>query len=175
MRTLRQKRTARPKAPSAKSALRSRVHIDPDGALNSILHLGRTLGNQAVQRMLQIDGRKPEAGVSGRRSPALRGDASRIQRQATQYYAKSESEVAASVIEVLEQPNTIAGLNVDPAFEILNPHSLPFQVRVLTDLFERNYFHGLLGYLAPGDEGQPSTDCRDSIHAVPQRSEAARI
>jgi outer membrane protein OmpA-like peptidoglycan-associated protein len=73
-----------------------------------------------------------------------------VQRQPTQYYEKSESDVAESIIEALQQSNNIAGLNVDPAFEILNPYPLPFQARVLADLYDRNYFHGLLGYLAPG-------------------------
>ncbi|GHO90356.1 hypothetical protein KSF_004040 [Reticulibacter mediterranei] len=73
-----------------------------------------------------------------------------VQRQPTQYYEKSESDVAESIIEVLQQPNHIAGLNVDPAFEILNPYPLSFQMRVLADLYDRNYFHGLLGYLASG-------------------------
>jgi hypothetical protein len=74
-----------------------------------------------------------------------------VQRQPTQYYEKSESEVVESVIEVLQQSNNIAGLNVDPAFEILNPYPLPFQTRVLIELYDRgSYFHGLLGYLAPG-------------------------
>jgi len=73
-----------------------------------------------------------------------------VQRQPTQYYEKSESDVAESIIEALQQSNNIAGLNVDPAFEILNPYPLPFQMRVLADLYDRNYFHGLLGYLAPG-------------------------
>jgi outer membrane protein OmpA-like peptidoglycan-associated protein len=73
-----------------------------------------------------------------------------VQRQPTQYYEKSEVDVAESVIEALQQSNNIAGLNVDPAFEILNPYPLPFQMRILADLYDRNYFHGLLGYLAPG-------------------------
>ena len=73
-----------------------------------------------------------------------------VHRQPGQYYEKTESDVAESVIEALQKSNNIAGLNVDPAFEMLNPHPLPFQIRVLTDLYDRGYFHGLLGYLAPG-------------------------
>lgn len=79
--------------------------------------------------------------------PAL---ANVVQRQPAQYYEKSESDVVDSIIDVLQQTNHIAGINVDPAFEILNPYPLSFQVRVLADLYDRNYLHGLLGYLAPG-------------------------
>jgi len=71
-----------------------------------------------------------------------------VQRQP--YYEKSESDVVESVIEALQQSNNIAGLNVDPAFELLNQHTLSFQTRVLAELYDRGYFHGLLGYLAPG-------------------------
>src|SRR4029077_8998756 len=51
-----------------------------------------------------------------------------VQRQP--YYEKSESDVVESVIEALQQSNNIAGLNVDPAFELLNQHTLSFQTRV---------------------------------------------
>ena len=78
------------------------------------------------------------------------GTAGVVRRQPGQYYEKTETDVAESVIEALQTPNNIAGSNVDPAFELLNPHPLPFQMRVLTQLFDRGYFHGLLGYLAPG-------------------------
>jgi outer membrane protein OmpA-like peptidoglycan-associated protein len=73
-----------------------------------------------------------------------------VQREPTQYYEKTETDVADSIIDALQQSNHIAGLNVDPAFEILNPYPLPFQLRVLADLYDRNYFYGFLGYLAPG-------------------------
>jgi outer membrane protein OmpA-like peptidoglycan-associated protein len=84
---------------------------------------------------------------SGAAGPALAGV---VRRQPGQYYEKTEADVAESVIEALQTPNNIAGTNVDPAFELLNPHPLPFQLRVLTELFDRGYFYGLLGYLAPG-------------------------
>lgn len=80
----------------------------------------------------------------------MQGAAGVVQRQPGQYYEKTETDVAESVIEALQTPNNIAGANVDPAFELLNPHPVPFQMRVLTQLFDRGYFHGLLGYLAPG-------------------------
>ena len=73
-----------------------------------------------------------------------------VQRQPGQYYEKTESDVAESVVEALQQSNNIAGSNVDPAFEMLNPYPLPFQMKVLADLYDRGYFYGLLGYLAPG-------------------------
>jgi outer membrane protein OmpA-like peptidoglycan-associated protein len=84
---------------------------------------------------------------NSRAGPALSGV---IQRQPGQYYEKTETDVVESVIGALQTPNNIAGSNVDPAFELLSPHPLPFQLRVLSELFDRGYFYGLLGYLAPG-------------------------
>jgi outer membrane protein OmpA-like peptidoglycan-associated protein len=79
-----------------------------------------------------------------------------VHRQPGQYYEKTETDVAESVIAALQTPNNIAGSNVDPAFELMNPHPLPFQLRVLTTLFDQGYFYGLLGYLAPGTKANRS-------------------
>jgi outer membrane protein OmpA-like peptidoglycan-associated protein len=75
-----------------------------------------------------------------------------VQRQP--YYEKSESDVVDSVIDALTQPSHIAGVNVDPAFALLNPHPLPFQLRVLSELFDRGYLTAFLGYLAPGTKAE---------------------
>lgn len=103
-----------------------------------------TTGESAVRAPGTVIQRQPvpqDAGTSGE---------SILQRQPPRYYVPSESDVAASIIEALQQSNRIAGLNVDPAFETLNPYPMPFQIRVLTELYARGYFDGLLGYLASG-------------------------
>lgn len=53
MRTLAQKPKVPQQAMSAKSTIPDRVHVGQRREVNSILHLQRTIGNQAVQRMLQ--------------------------------------------------------------------------------------------------------------------------
>jgi outer membrane protein OmpA-like peptidoglycan-associated protein len=136
-------------AAAAKSARDVNAHaytVGPDivfGAGRFVPHTrdGQRLLAHELTHVAQKSGAHREA------DPALSGV---IQRQPGQYYEKTETDVAESVIGALQTPNNIAGSNVDPAFELLNPHPLPFQVRVLTELFDRGYFYGLLGYLAPG-------------------------
>jgi len=72
-----------------------------------------------------------------------------VQRDEGAEYGKTEGEVVDEVIDALKQP-TYAGVNVDPAFEILNAPPLPFLVRVMAELYDQGYFSGLLGYLATG-------------------------
>lgn len=78
MRTLIQKPKASQRTKSAKSTVPSRAHIGQSREVNSILHLQRTIGNQAVQRMLQTDAQEPEAGLTGPASPRFGHDFSRI-------------------------------------------------------------------------------------------------
>ena len=73
-----------------------------------------------------------------------------VQRQPNPNDEGSEIEVVESVIEALQQPNPIAGFDVDRAYSILNKYSLPFLLSVLADLYDRGYFYGLLCCLAPG-------------------------
>ncbi|MFS8085714.1 MAG: DUF4157 domain-containing protein, partial [Acidobacteriota bacterium] len=76
-----------------------------------------------------------------------------VQRQASPEDAGSEKEIVESVIEAMSHPSpgASAGVSdVDEAFSILNKYSLPFLVRALVEVYDRGYFHGLLGYLAPG-------------------------
>ena len=58
MRTLEETRQATPLATSAKSTTPSRVHFGQGGEVNSILHLQRKIGNQAVRRLVEA---KPQA------------------------------------------------------------------------------------------------------------------
>jgi hypothetical protein len=53
MRTMAQKPKATQQTTSAKSAIPGRAHSGHGSALHSILHLQRTIGNQAVQRLLE--------------------------------------------------------------------------------------------------------------------------
>lgn len=69
MRTFIQKLKASTRATSAKSTAPSREHIGQSCEVNSILHLQRTIGNQAVQRMLQTDAGTLEAELTEPSSP----------------------------------------------------------------------------------------------------------
>ncbi len=74
-----------------------------------------------------------------------------VQRQEKPEAEGDVTAVADSVVQAMGKRNPIAGVgDVDEAFGVLNPYPLPFLRRVLADLYVRGYFHGLLGYLAPG-------------------------
>ena len=78
MRTFAQKPKATQQTTSAKPTIPGRAHFGQSREVNSILHLQRTIGNQAVQRMLQTDAQEPEAGLTGPASPRFGHDFSRI-------------------------------------------------------------------------------------------------
>jgi hypothetical protein len=65
MRTFLQKPKATQQATPANSTIPSRVHLGQSRAVNSILNLQRTIGNQAVQRLLE----KNKEGVKGDSTP----------------------------------------------------------------------------------------------------------
>jgi hypothetical protein len=79
MRAFAQKPEATHETKSAKSAMLRRAGSAQGGAVNAILHLQRTIGNQAVQRRLQAQGKgiRPDIQLS-----RLRDFAGRPQRQA---------------------------------------------------------------------------------------------
>ena len=62
MRTFAEKPKATQQTTSAKSTTPGRAHFGQSRKVNSILHLQRTLGNQAMQRMLQTKAEDLEAG-----------------------------------------------------------------------------------------------------------------
>jgi hypothetical protein len=64
MRTLIQKPKASQRTASARPRAFSRAHTGQSRGANSILHLQRTIGNQATQRLLQTDAQEPEAGLT---------------------------------------------------------------------------------------------------------------
>ena len=69
MRTFSQEPKANQQTTSAKSTTPSRAHFGQSPEVNSILHLQRTIGNQAVQRMLQTSSEELKAGSTGTASP----------------------------------------------------------------------------------------------------------
>ena len=78
MHTFAQKPKATQQTTSAKSTIPGRGHFGQSPEVRSILHLQRTIGNQAVQRMLQTDAEQPEAELTGPASPRFGHDFSRI-------------------------------------------------------------------------------------------------
>ena len=77
MHTFAQKPKATQQTTSAKSTIPGRGHFGQSPEVRSILHLQRTIGNQAVQRMLQTDAGQPEAELTGPASPRFGHDFSR--------------------------------------------------------------------------------------------------
>ena len=65
MRTFAQKAKVTQQTTSAKSTIPGRGHFGQSPEVRSILHLQRTIGNQAVQRMLQTDTEELEAELTG--------------------------------------------------------------------------------------------------------------
>jgi len=78
MRTFAQKQKATQQTPSAKPTIPGRAHLGQRHEVNSILHLQRTIGNQAVQRWLQNNPEEHDALLSGTNSPHFGHDFSRI-------------------------------------------------------------------------------------------------
>ena len=78
MRTFAQKQKSTQQASSAKSSMPVRGHLGRGREVNSIFHLQRTTGNQAVQRMLQTHTEELNAGLTGAESPRFGQDFSRI-------------------------------------------------------------------------------------------------
>ena len=78
MRTFALKPKATQQTTSAKSTIPGRGHFGQSPEVRSILHLQRTIGNQAVQRMLQTDAGQPEAELNGPASRRFGHDFNRI-------------------------------------------------------------------------------------------------
>src|SRR5438132_13533122 len=78
MRTFAQKPKTTQQTTPAKSTPTSQAHFGQSREVNSIIHLQRTIGNQAVQRMLQTDAEEPEAELTGTASPRFGHDFSRV-------------------------------------------------------------------------------------------------
>jgi hypothetical protein len=73
-----QKPKATKQTTSTESTIPTLYHPGQSSAVRSILHLQRTIGNQAVQRMFQADAQEPEAGLIGPALPWFGHDFSRI-------------------------------------------------------------------------------------------------
>jgi hypothetical protein len=78
MRTFAQKPNATQQATSVKSTIPGRAHFRQSHEANSILHLQRMIGNQAVQRLLQTNSEKLKVGLASTVSPRFANDFSRI-------------------------------------------------------------------------------------------------
>ena len=78
MRTFAKKPKATRQAMSAKTTVPARSHLGHNHEVNSILHLQRTIGNQAVQRLLQSNAEERNTIVTGTTSPHFGYDFSRI-------------------------------------------------------------------------------------------------
>jgi hypothetical protein len=78
MRTFAQKPKATQQDTSAKSTMPGRAHFGQSREVNSFLHLQRTIGNQAVQRMLQTNAEELEVGLASTASPCFAHDFSQI-------------------------------------------------------------------------------------------------
>jgi hypothetical protein len=78
MRSFAQKLEATQQTTSAKSTIPSRAHFGQSREVNSMLHLQRTIGNQAVQRILQTHAEDPDVGLTAAVSPRFGHDFSQI-------------------------------------------------------------------------------------------------
>jgi hypothetical protein len=78
MHTFAAKSKATQQSVSAKSSIPGRVPCGQSPEVRSILHLQRTIENQAVQRMLQTHTEEPRAGLTNMASPRFGHDFSRI-------------------------------------------------------------------------------------------------
>jgi Domain of unknown function (DUF4157) len=78
MRTFVQKPKAAQQTTSAKSMIPGRAHFGQSREVSSILHLQRTIGNQAVQQLLQSNAEELNAGLTGTALPHFGHGFSRI-------------------------------------------------------------------------------------------------
>ena len=78
MRTLLQRPKAAQRTEPAKSTIRGRTRFGYGPEVDSILHLQRTIGNQAVQRLLENNAEERNARLTGTASPHLGHDFSRV-------------------------------------------------------------------------------------------------
>jgi hypothetical protein len=78
MRTFAEKPKATQQAISPKATVRTRSHFGHSHEVNSVLHLQRTIGNQAVQRLLRSDVEELNAELSSTNSPHFGHHFSRI-------------------------------------------------------------------------------------------------
>jgi hypothetical protein len=78
MRAFAQKQNATQQTPSAKPTIPGRTQLGQRHEVNPILHLQRTIGNQAVQRWLQNNPEEHDAVLSGTNSPHFGHDFSWI-------------------------------------------------------------------------------------------------
>ena len=99
MRMFVHKPKATPQTTPANSTIPSRAHASQGREVNSILHLQRTIGNQAVQRVLQSNAEEPQGASSTLASPRFAHDFSRIPVSASQVRAHAAPKESAALHE----------------------------------------------------------------------------
>lgn len=87
MHTFAEKTKATKQTTSAKSTIPGRAHLGQDRDVNSIPHLQRTIGNEAVQRLLQSNAGEIQLASSSVASPCFAHNFSRIPIHARQVRA----------------------------------------------------------------------------------------
>lgn len=97
MRTFTQKPKASQQTTSAKSTLPARTHFGQSREVTSFLHLQRTIGNQAVQRLLQTGAGELGEASSSLASPRFGHDFSRIPVNGSWVRARTAPEELASL------------------------------------------------------------------------------
>ena len=105
MHTFAEKPKATQQTTSAKSTISGRTHLGQGRDVNTILHLQRTIGNQAVQRLLQSNAGELQMASSSLASPRFAHDFSRIPVHASQVRAHAAPrEPAALRARDMEEP-----------------------------------------------------------------------
>jgi hypothetical protein len=112
MRTFAEKPKAIQQATPAKSTVPNRALFSESHELNSILHLQRTIGNQAVQRLLQANPEGLDAGSATTASTRFGHDFSRIP-----VYSKSELRLQAKL--AVNTPGDIYEQEADRVAELV--------------------------------------------------------
>ena len=110
MRTFAQKPKASQQPTSPKSTIPSRAHFGQSREANSIPHLQRTIGNQAVRRMLQTNAEELEEGLASTALPRFAYDFSQIP-----VHPRSQAIVHAKLTESL--PGDISEQGADHTSE----------------------------------------------------------
>ena len=103
MRVLMQKSKASHRIMSAESTMSDPVHFEQSRAVNSILYLQRTIGNQALQRILQTNAEKLEVGLASTASPHYTHDFSQSPIKSKSSTIVQEKVTVSSADDIHEQ------------------------------------------------------------------------
>lgn len=108
MRTFARKPKADQQTTSTKPTIPGRANLEQSSDVRSILHLQRTIGNQGVQRMLQMDTKGVSAGLTDAASPRLGHNFGRVPVHAPSASAiRTESAVDGMFLNSVPLPLSI--------------------------------------------------------------------